>query len=204
MPEVLWRRATRAKRRGPLIVILHGNGADESNLFPLGELFADDATVAALRGPIADGGGYRWYAHHDVGRPSAASLADGMAYVQDWLAAAAPDANNVWLMGFSGGALMAGALLLHAPQRYAGVAMMHGALPFDAGVPMEPGRLAGAEVFFGYGELDTVMPPPLVERTRAYLRDESSARAEIHGYRAVHDIPAAEQRDLARWYASLN
>jgi predicted esterase len=35
------------------------------------------------------------------------------------------------------------------------------------------------------------------------LHEESGARAEIHGYRAGHEIPLAEQRDLARWYAAL-
>ena len=185
-------------------MLLHGNGADEHNLFPLEELFPREVTVAALRGPIAENDGYRWYAHRDVGNPIAASLADGMAYVDGWLGAAAAGASSVWLTGFSGGALMAGALMLQNPQRFAGVAMLHGSLPFDAGLPAEPGRLAGAEVFFGYGELDTIMPPPLVERTRAYLRDESGAHAAIHGYRAAHEIPASEQRDLARWYASLS
>jgi phospholipase/carboxylesterase len=195
---VLWRRA---KRRGPLVLLLHGHGVDERDIFPLEHVFAAETTVAALRGPIASEGGYRWYAHHDVGRPIAASLADGMAYVDAWLAAQGPA--GVWLVGFSGGALIAGALLLSAPQRFAGVAMLHGPLPFDAGVPLEPGRLSGCEVFYGYGESDTVVPPALTARSRTYLREESGARAEIHGYRAGHQLVLAEERDLARWYAAL-
>ena len=170
------------------MLLLHGHGVDERDIFPLEHVFAADATVAALRGPIASDGGYRWYAHHDVGRPIGASLADGMAYVDAWLEAQEPA--GVWLVGFSGGALMAGALL-------------HGPLPFDAGVPLEPGRLSGCEVFYGYGESDTVVPPALTARSRTYLREESGARAEIRGYRAGHELLPAEERDLARWYAAL-
>jgi phospholipase/carboxylesterase len=195
---VLWRRA---KRRGPLVLLLHGNGSDEHDMFALEALFPAEASVAALRGPIAAEGGYRWYAHHDVGRPTASSLADGMAYVDDWLAAQQPA--GVWLVGFSGGAVMAGALLLAGPDRFAGVALLHGTLPFDAGIPLDPGRLAGCAVFYGYGEQDAVLPPALTVRSCAYLRDESGARAEIHGYRAAHELPPAEQRDLARWFADL-
>ena len=183
------------------MVLLHGNGADEHDFFPLEALFPAEASVAALRGPIPSEGGYRWYAHHDVGRPIAASLAEGMAYVDAWLAAQPP--TGVWLVGFSGGAVMAGALLLSAPDRFAGVAMLHGSLPFDAGIAIDAGRLAGCEVFYGYGEQDAVIPPALVERSCTYLRDESGARAEIHGYRAAHELPAPEQRDLANWYAAL-
>lgn len=201
---MLWRRAAGTKRRGALVVLLHGHGVDERDLFALADLFPRAVTVAAPRGFIAaDGGGYRWYAHHDVGRPVAASLADGVARLETWLGAQAGDAGGVWLVGFSGGALMAGALLLSAPARYAGAALLHGTLPFDAGIPLDAGRLAGCEVFYGYGEADDVIPRALVERSRTYLRDESGAHVQIHGYRAGHGIPPAEERDLARWFTAL-
>ncbi len=188
---------------GPLVLLLHGHGADEHDIFPLAGAFAPAVTVAALRGPIPSEGGYRWYAHHDVGRPVAASLAAGIAYVEDWLASAARAARPLWLVGFSGGALMAGALLLHAPERFAGAALLHGTLPFGPGLDPAPGRLAGRAVFYGYGESDEVIPRALVARTRAYLRDASGAEATVNAYRAGHEIPAAEQRDLARWYAAM-
>ena len=195
---MIWRRA---KRRGPLVLLLHGHGVDERDIFPLEHAFPPGASVAALRGPIASEDGFRWYAHHAVGRPIAASLADGMAYVEAWLSA--QDAAGIWLVGFSGGASMAGALLASAPQRFAGAALLHGTLPFDAGVPLGPGQLSGCEVFFGYGEADAVVPPALIARTRAYLQDQSGARVELRGYRAAHEIVPAEERDLARWYAAL-
>ena len=201
-PVALLRRAA-GTRRAPLVPLLHGNGADEENFFPLEALFPPNVAVAALRGPIPSEGGYRWYAHHDVGLPIAASLHAGMAYVEAWLAANRGDANVVRLIGFSGGAVMAGALALHAPQRYGAVAMLHGTLPFDAGLPLEPDRLARCEVFYGYGETDEVMPAGLVERSCAYLRDQSGANAVIRSYRAGHTIPLAETRDLVRWYAAL-
>jgi phospholipase/carboxylesterase len=197
----LWRRASGAKRRGALIVLLHGNGADESNLFPLGDLFPAGATIAAPRAPIPSEGGYRWYAAHDVGRPVAASLAESIVRLETWLAA--QTAGAVWLVGFSAGAVMAGALALRAPQRYAGIAMMHGPLPFDTGLPLERDRLAHAEVFYGYGSADAVIPPELMQRSVAWVRDESGANAVIREYRAAHEIPLPEARDLARWYASL-
>jgi phospholipase/carboxylesterase len=184
-------------------VLLHGHGVDENDLFGLADLFPRTASVAALRGPIAADGGFRWFAHHEVGRPLAASIQSGMTYVENWLETAAGGASGVWLAGFSGGAMIAAGLLLRNPQRYAGVAMLHGSLPFDAGILTEPDQLAGCQVFYGYGERDAVIPPALVARSREYLRDASGAEAEIHGYRAGHEIPAAEQRDLSRWFSAL-
>jgi phospholipase/carboxylesterase len=126
-----------------------------------------------------------------------------MTYVETWLEGAAGGTSGVWLAGFSGGAMIAGGLLLRGPQRYAGIAMLHGALPFDAGIAIEPDQLAGCHVFYGYGERDAVIPPALVARSRDYLGGVSGAEAEIHGYRAGHEIPAAEQRDLSRWFSAL-
>jgi phospholipase/carboxylesterase len=196
-------RRAAAGKHAPLILLLHGHGVDERDIFPLAQIFPANATVAALRGPIAADGGYRWYAHESVGRPLAESLRSGIAYVEDWLAANARDAGSVWLAGFSGGAVMAGALALHAPQRFAGIAMLHGPLPFDAELPLERDTLRHVEVFYGYGEADDVIPAHLIARSRDYLRDESGANAVIRGYRAGHGIPPAEERDVARWYASL-
>ncbi|MDQ6944477.1 MAG: alpha/beta hydrolase-fold protein [Candidatus Eremiobacteraeota bacterium] len=184
-------------------MILHGNGSDESNIFPLGDVFPADATIAAPRGPIASEGGFRWYAAHDIGRPVAASLAESIARLETWIDAQRGTAGSVWLVGFSAGAVMAGALALRAPQRYAGVAMMHGPLPFDAELPLERDRLAHSEMFYGYGSADAVIPAALMQRSIAWLRDESGANAVIREYRAAHEIPHAEARDLARWYASL-
>ncbi|MDP9104727.1 MAG: serine esterase [Candidatus Eremiobacteraeota bacterium] len=183
--------------------MLHGNGADESDLFPLGELFPANATIAAPRAPIASEGGFRWYAAHDVGRPIAASLMESIVRLETWLDAQRPAAGGVWLMGFSAGAVMAGALALRAPQRYAGIAMMHGPLPFDAGLPLERDRLARTELFYGYGSADAVIPAELMRRSVAWVRDESGANAAIREYRAAHEIPFAEARDVERWYASL-
>jgi phospholipase/carboxylesterase len=184
-------------------VLLHGNGADESNLFPLADLFPPDATVAAPRAPIPSEGGFRWYAAHDVGRPVEASLAESIVRLETWLDAQTKTAGSVWLVGFSAGAVMAGALAVRAPQRYAGVAMMHGPLPFDAGLPLERDRLSRTEMFYGYGSADGVIPAELIQRSVAWLRDESGANAVIREYRAAHEIPLAEARDVERWYASL-
>ena len=129
---------------------------------------------------------------------------DGIAFVTSWLDdEAARDARSVWLVGFSGGAVMAGALLVSAPHRFTGVAMLHGTLPFDTGLPVVPNRLASSHVFYGYGESDTVVPRELIDRSCTYLRDASGAHATIRGYRAGHEVSPSEQRDLARWYSAL-
>ena len=51
---------------GPLVVLLHGRGSHEGDLFPLGRMLHPDATVVAPRAPFAGapwgyGPGWAWY-----------------------------------------------------------------------------------------------------------------------------------------------
>jgi phospholipase/carboxylesterase len=86
----------------------------------------------AVRAPIAEGAGYAWFANRGIGRPVAASLAETTTWFRGWLDEVAPGGRPVVLVGFSGGAAFAGGLLLQEPQRFAGAAVLHGTLPFDA------------------------------------------------------------------------
>ena len=103
------------------------------------------------------------------------------------------------LIGFSGGAAFAGGLLLDDPARYAGGAVLYGTLPFDAGVPTTPGRLAGVPVVVAQGEQDTVIPRELLDRTWTYVREESGATATARRDPGGHGITAAAIDTVHGW-----
>jgi phospholipase/carboxylesterase len=120
----------------------------------------------------------------------AESLAGTMAWFRAWLDAVAPAARPVILVGFSGGAAFAGGLILADPQRYSGAAILYGTLPFEAGVPVTPARLAGLPVFVAQGEQDRVIPGELLDRTWNYLLTDSAANSGGGSTNASHSWPA--------------
>jgi phospholipase/carboxylesterase len=202
-PVARWRCGSCANARGALILLLHGHGSDEAEIFGLASLLPAEPVVAALRAPLPhDAGGYRWFAAHGVARPIAASLQAGMDYVERWIDESAGDVEEIWLAGFSGGAMLAAALLLRAPQRYAGAALLHGALPLGAGLPLDEGRLRGVDVFYGTGRDDDVIPAELIGRSRAYLRDVSAAQLVDREYPSAHTLSLGEVRDLGAWFTT--
>jgi phospholipase/carboxylesterase len=102
-------------------------------------------------------------------------------------------------LGFSGGAAFVGGLVLHRPQRFAGAGIRYSMMPFDAGLPVEPGRLAGLPVFVAQGDQDAVILAELLRRTWSYLTDGSGADAEAVRLPGGHGIsPEALQR-LVAW-----
>jgi phospholipase/carboxylesterase len=185
----------------PLVVLLHGRGSHEGEIIGLAQALPAGAAYAAVRAPIAEGGGFAWFANRGIGRPLRDSLAATTGWFRDWLDQVAPPGRRVVLVGFSGGAAFAGGLLLTASARFAGTAILYGTLPFDAGVPTTPGRLAGAPVFVAHGTDDEVIPTELLDRTWRYLAEDSGADLVARRDPVGHTIAPAALTALAGWVA---
>jgi phospholipase/carboxylesterase len=183
----------------PLVVLLHGRGADETGILGLADHLPAGAAYAAVRAPIAEGGGFAWFANRGIGRPVAESLRATMDWFRVWLDDVAPAGRPVVLIGFSGGAAFAGGLLLDDPTRYAGGAILYGTLPFDAGVPVIPGRLVAVPVFVAHGEQDVVIPRELLDRTWSWLLEESGAPTIARRDPVGHAISVPALGNLAGW-----
>jgi phospholipase/carboxylesterase len=185
----------------PLVVLLHGRGSNERDIIGLADHLPTGPAYAAVRAPIAEGGGYAWFANRGIGRPVAASLADTMSWFCAWLDDVAPAGRPVVLVGFSGGAAFAGGLLLSDPARFVGAAILYGTLPFDAGVPVTPALLAGVPVFVAQGDADTVIPRELLDRTWHYLLGESGAAPYARRDPGGHGLTIDTVAELGGWIA---
>ncbi|SDK57424.1 phospholipase/carboxylesterase [Nocardioides sp. YR527] len=198
-PVVAWRSPDDPNH--PLVVLLHGRGADEQSILGLADHLPDGPSYVAVRAPIAENGGYAWFANRGIGRPVAESLAETMSWFRTWLDDVAPTGRPVILVGFSGGAAFAGGLLLADPRRFSGAAILYGTLPFDAGVPVTPARLAGVPVFVAQGETDTVIPRELLDRTWTYLLSESGAPPYARRDPGGHGLTQGTVAELGGWIA---
>ena len=183
----------------PLVVLLHGRGSHEGEIITLADRLPPGPAYAAVRAPIAEGGGYAWFANRGIGRPVAESLRATMDWFSGWLDGVAPEGRPVIVVGFSGGAAFAGGLLLDDPARFTGAAILYGTLPFDAGVPTTPARLAGVPVMVVQGEQDAVIPRELLDRTWQYLLGESGADATGHRGPGGHGITPGALHAVADW-----
>jgi phospholipase/carboxylesterase len=196
-PVVAWRGEQDGER--PLVVLLHGRGSDETDIVALADHLPADLDYAAVRAPIAEGGGYAWFANRGIGRPVAESLASTMAWFRTWLDQVAPSGRPVVLVGFSGGAAFAGGLVLDDPQRYTGAAILYGTLPFDAGVATGPDRLAGVPVLVVHGDADVVIPRELLDRTWTYLHGDAASATTGVRDPGGHGLSATAVEAVGRW-----
>lgn len=203
-PVVRWRKALPAGTgRPPLLVLLHGRGADEHDLFELAHAIDPAFAVASVRGPLPTSeGGYTWSQSKSPGHYVAESLRTSITRMRSWLDeldGGRPEPQRIYLLGFSAGMAMASALLFDQPARYAGGILLSGTLPFDTDLSITKNRLTDVDIFHGHGSFDTAIPADLVARTSTYLRERSGARLTARDYPIAHAISDPEIADISRW-----
>jgi phospholipase/carboxylesterase len=148
-----------------LLVLLHGRGADEYDLFPLLDVFDPERRLLGItpRGPLSlPPGGAHWYALHQIGFPDRETFLSTFALLSSWFdelqeRTGIPPERTV-IGGFSQGAVMTYALSLGAGRpRPAALIALSGFMPtvegweLDLSPPFPP-------VAIGHGTQDPVIP----------------------------------------------
>ena len=167
-----------------LLVLLHGRGADENDLFSLFELLDPRRRMLCLtpRGPLSlPPGGAHWYVVRAVGYPDPDTFHPTFERLERWLDAAVEDAGlpheRVLVGGFSQGCVMAYALALSAARpQPAGVAAFSGFLPTVDGLELDLAGRSSLRVAIGHGVHDPIIGVEWGRDARARLE---GAGAEV-------------------------
>ena len=130
------------------LVLMHGRGADENDLFPLFDLLDPDRRLLGLspRGPLAlPPGGAHWYAVDRIGYPDPNTFWTVYPQVAEWLdstlAQNGLDLSQTVLGGFSQGGVMSYALGLNAERPAPeGIVAMSSFIPTVEGLDLDLGR----------------------------------------------------------------
>ncbi len=123
------------------LVLFHGRGADEHDLFPLLDALDPERRLLGLtpRGPLSlPPGGAHWYAFGGLGTPDPGTFAPTFDAVAEWLDDLEIPAARTVLGGFSQGAAMTYALGLgEGRPRPAGIVAISGFMPSVPGYPLD-------------------------------------------------------------------
>jgi phospholipase/carboxylesterase len=172
-PTVLWSRPADQRAGTPLLVMFHGYGADEADLFGLAAQLPAEFTVASVRATLQAGPGYAWFPLRNDLSYSLDEVTEAAADVEAWLDSARQRHSSVTLLGFSQGMSMATTLLRHRPADYAAVVGLSGFVVEADGNPWFDDAATSAakpEIFWGRDQADPVVPEAFVEYTNTWLR----------------------------------
>jgi phospholipase/carboxylesterase len=187
-----------------LLVLLHGRGADERDLFPLLDELDPQRRLLGVtpRGPLAlPPGGAHWYAFQEVGYPDPATFFETYAALTEWLDGLGFEPERTVLGGFSQGAVMTYALGLGSGRpRPAALVALSGFMPtvpgfeLDLGPPLPP-------VAIGHGTYDPVISVEFGRRARELL-EAAGGEVLYREYPLPHAVDPGFLVELAPWLAS--
>lgn len=192
-------------RLPPLLVLLHGIGADEDDLFGLAGHLDGRFLVVSARAPFeAEPMGYAWYAIDWSAFPPRADAAQAREsreklarFLGEACQAYGADPARVHLLGFSQGASMALGVALSRPHLVRSVVAHSGRLLRQFLPPAPLLGLAGLPVLLQHGRHDPVVPVAFADEARGLLAP--LVALERRDYDLGHEIGPESLRDLAGW-----
>ena len=195
-----------------VVVLLHGRGADRTDLFGLRHAFLADWAVVAPDAPFPAapwgyGPGRAWYRFLGGNTPEPESFSSSLAAL-DKLIDGLPDIlgkapGRIVLGGFSQGGTLSVAYALTHPARALSVINFSGFLADHPAVRATPETVAGARFFWGHGRSDPAIPFELAVEGRRQLQ-EAGADLEARDYAIGHSISQEELGDAVAWASSAS
>jgi phospholipase/carboxylesterase len=177
----------------PLVICMHGRGADMNDLADIAPLLDDGYRFLFPNAPRpfepmpGYSFGWTWFDGWPPELPSlAASRELILAFLDAAVARYAPPPGKVIISGFSQGALLSLDCGFRTAQPIAGIAAMSGALFEEDLPPLHP-----LPVFLGHGTADDVVPVVNARRAR-HLLEEHGVSAEYHEFPIGHGVSQEE------------
>ena len=185
------------------LLLLHGTGADENDLIPLGRAVEPRANLLSPRGKVLENGMPRFFRRFAEGVLDLEDLKTRTHELAGFVAGARSehelDTSNVIGLGFSNGANIEVSLLLLHPQILRAALLLRPMFPYE---PDEPPDLSGVPVLIASGRNDPLIGQDEPERLKTML-EGFGASVELRWSDEGHPLSPDEVQAAAAWAAAL-
>lgn len=187
------------------IILLHGVGSNEQDLFSLTDQLPGDYFIIAARGQYTLGPGrYAWYnVDFSTGKPviNAEQELSSREVLKQFIAQLKKkySLDEIYIGGFSQGAIMSYSVGLTSPEQVRGIIALSGRVlePIQASVTGND-KLSRLKIFVAHGIQDGTLPVYYAQQAKAFLQT-LQVPLEYHEYTIGHQINAEVLKDLVAW-----
>ena len=203
------RRPKAGTGKPPLLLLLHGVGSNEDDLFELERELDPRFVVVSARGPhTLRPGSYAWFEvqfgpNGPIINPqqAEASRLHLLTFMAEAINAYDTDPAQVYLLGFSQGAIMSASVALTAPERMAGAVLMSGRILPEIQDKLAPReQLARLPIFLIHGTDDATLPIAY-GRASCDLLTGLGVNLRYREFRMGHQVTAASLAEVNAWLA---
>lgn len=203
----IFKEPTIKSAKPPVIILMHGIGSNEKDLFSFANQLPDSFLVISLRAPITLGNdSYAWYhLSYENGKPvtnpKEAEISRLMIieFINQLKNKHAFNEKRIYLCGFSQGSIMAYSIGLTVPEKIKGIAVMSGRLLEEVKpIIASKEKLKHLNVFISHGTNDGVINVSSAREANTYLK-QLGITPTYKEYPGAHTISNAMFTDLVRW-----
>jgi len=192
----------------PLLILLHGYGSNEQDLFSFAEELPDDLLIVSARAPHDMGyGGYAWYAiNFDSvnGKFSdltqAAKSVDKIAsFIDEIKEKYNTNPDKTFLLGFSQGTILSYSVALNYPEKVQKVIALSGYVnPELLPESLETMDYSKLDFYISHGSVDQVIPSEWASKAPQFL-NQLNIKNSYKEYPVGHGVAPQNFFDFKKW-----
>lgn len=196
------------KDKNPLLLLLHGYGSNEEDLFSFANELPDHYYVISARAPFSlMFGSYAWYAiNFDADENKFSDLGQARAsrdiivnFLDEIIQTYAIDHKDVTLMGFSQGCILSYAVALSYPEKVQRVVAMSGYLNTEMAVEdYIENNFSHLKIFASHGTVDQVIPVEWARKSIPVL-EKLGISIVFNEYPVGHGVAPQNFFDIKKW-----
>ena len=194
--------------KNPLLLLIHGYGSNEQDLFSFAEELPETHYVISVRAPFdLQYGSYAWYAiNFDADENKFSDLNQAkksrdllVQFIDELIEKYPIDSNNITLIGFSQGSILSYSVALSYPKKIRKVVAFSGYLNADMILPgIEKRDFSQLQIFASHGTQDQVIPVEWARKTKPFL-DQLGIENIYREYPIGHGISPQNFFDFKNW-----
>lgn len=192
----------------PLLILLHGYGSNEEDLFSFASELPKELLILSVRAPhILSFGAYAWYAiNFDALQGKFSDIPEAIksreliaTFIKEVQAKYSISPNNTFLLGFSQGTVLSYAVALKYPELTQKVIALSGYIMSDL-LPEEIKELdyTHLDFFISHGKVDQVIPREWACKAPGFL-DTLNVKNCYTEYPVGHGVAPANFFDFKSW-----
>lgn len=189
----------------PALFLMHGMGSNEQDLLPLVAGLEEKFFIFSIRGPLMQPPGFAFFTIEGFGKPHRDVFDETIGkisiFIDDVLNEYPVDPNQLYLAGFSQGAILSMSLAIKLGNRIKGIAALSGYIPGFVKEEYEKNPVDELSLFISHGEFDQILPYQWGLENEEYFRS-LGAKVNFHTYSAGHTVTLKNQQDFTKWFVN--
>ena len=206
------RAAKSSDEKAPLLLLLHGYGSDENDLFGFAEELPEHYCVISVRAPHPmQPFGNAWYAIHIDHEGVKTSDNEEAKRSRDRIALCIDEAVNVYdvdpynvtLIGFSQGTILSYAVALTYPEKIKNVIGLSGYINEEIVTLKSTPSYVHLNIYNSHGTVDQVIPIEAARKTPGYLKT-LGIESKLSEFPVGHGVHPQNFYEFKTWLDSKN